>query len=75
MTRISIAQHISLETEGALSPAQASGSGRLFSDLTETELRAMAVATGCRRASWDQWTRDMLLAFHHNRHGKYVPQS
>lgn len=47
--------------------------GRLFADLSTDELRARAKQTDNGRANWDQWTREMLLAFFHNRFGRYVP--
>lgn len=70
---ISPAQHRAIESEGALTPAQAVIGERLFADLPTEELRAMACKT-CDRANWKDWDRPMLLAFHQNRHGKYVPQ-
>jgi hypothetical protein len=33
----------------------------------------MAVKTDGGRANWHQWTHEMLLAFFHNRFGKFVP--
>jgi hypothetical protein len=44
-----------------------------FVELSTEELREMARKTDGGLASWSDWTRDMLLAFHHNRHGKCVP--
>lgn len=71
---ISIAEHIAIETEGETSPAQAAATGeRLFADLATEDLRAMAMQTDPVRCNWNQWDRSMLLAFHHNRHGKFVP--
>ncbi len=46
-----------------------------FADLPTEDLRAMAVKTDNGQASWHQWTRDMLLAFFHNRFGQYVPEA
>ena len=45
---------------------------RAFADLSTEELRAMAAKT-CSRTGWSEWTREMLLAFWHNRHGRFVP--
>lgn len=46
---------------------------RLFADLPTEELRARAVKTDGGRCEWHRFDRAMLLAFFHNRHGKYVP--
>jgi hypothetical protein len=51
---------------------------REFADLTTEQLRAMAERTDAntrgRRADWAAWDRAMLLAFFHNRHGRYLPE-
>lgn len=44
-----------------------------FADIATDELRAMAVRTDGGHASWSEWTRDMLLAFFHNRYGALLP--
>lgn len=44
-----------------------------FSDLSTEQLRAMAVRSDNGRASWSEWTREMLLAFFHNRYGTRLP--
>lgn len=68
---ISIAEHIAMETEGEMTPAQPSRVA--FADLTTEHLRMMAAKTGESRLGWHEYTREQLLAFFHNRHGKYVP--
>lgn len=45
-----------------------------FADLSTEELRAMAARTDGGRASWGDWTREMLLAFFHNRWGQRLPE-
>lgn len=40
---------------------------RSASDLTETELRELAKKTGYSRIGWDEYTREMLIAFVQNR--------
>lgn len=47
---------------------------RLFADLSTDELLAMAVKTH-RATPWHKYDRDMLLAFFHNRFGKFVPSA
>jgi len=44
---------------------------KTFTELTTDELREMAIKTDPVRCNWDQWTREMLLAFFHNRRDKY----
>lgn len=45
---------------------------RLFSDIPTDELRDMAARTDGGRANWGDWTREMLLAFFHNRFGQWA---
>lgn len=44
-----------------------------FTELTLAELLELAAATD-KATPWHKYTRDMLLAFFHNRHGRYVPE-
>lgn len=46
---------------------------KLFRELETEELRRMASKTDGGRAAWSEWTRDMLLAFFHNRYGQRLP--
>lgn len=40
-----------------------------FSELTDEQLRELARKTdGVRATDWKHWTREMLLAFFHNRY-------
>lgn len=71
---IARADHLAMETEGSLTPAQAVTGEKLFADLATEQLLAMAMKT-CDRTGWRDWSRDMLLAFFHNRHGKFVPSA
>lgn len=45
-----------------------------FAELSTERLRAMASKTDGGHASWSNWTRDMLLAFFHNRYGTHLPE-
>ncbi len=69
---ISLAEHRAIESEGATTPAQSNQDGKRFADLSTDELLTMAMKT-CSRTGWRDWSREMLLAFFHNRHGKFVP--
>jgi len=57
-----------------LAATQPTAEPRLFADLSTDELLARAIKTDGGRCAWHLWDRAMLLAFFHNRHGKYVPQ-
>lgn len=48
--------------------------GKPFAELPTEDLRAMASKSDGGRASWSLWTRDMLLAFFHNRYGTHLPK-
>lgn len=53
----------------------AAESRREFVDLSTDELRERAVKTDNGQANWNDWTREMLIAFFQNRFGRYVPSA
>lgn len=45
-----------------------------FAELDTEQLRDMATKTDGGRCDWRKFDRAMLLAFFHNRHGRYLPE-